>query len=88
MTLNKAELNLELFHETRDDLIDLAHMYNVTPSQLVTGFITFCFYEWFKIMTDDEKRRFRKHKLKRSEAKLIGKRANAPHLVNAVIEPI
>jgi len=83
MTLNKVELNLELFHETRDDL-----MYNVTPSQLVTGFITFCFYEWFKIMTDDEKRRFRKHKLKRSEAKLIGKRANAPHLVNAVIEPI
>jgi len=76
MTPDKVELTLELFHETRDDLVDLAHMYNYTPSQLVTAFVTFRLDAWFKAMTDDEKKRFRKHKLKRSDAKVIGRRSS------------
>ena len=76
MTPDKVELTLELFHETRDDLVDLAHMYNYTPSQLVTAFVTFRLDAWFRAMTDDEKRLFRKHKLKRSDAKAIGIRSS------------
>ena len=80
---NKVPLTLELFHETRDDLVDLAYMYNCTPSQLVTAFVTFRLDSWFRAMTDDEKKRFRKHKLKRAEAKAIGVRYSPTLLTHA-----